>query len=198
MRSRCGLPWVWCVLLLLLSGPLRAQERAGSAGPVFGFGYVANAPELFAGGAAYLVLPVLGGLGLYVDAKFDTSARSGEDSFEPGLTARQVDDEIGDEYQDDDASWRTFDAALVRPITPSLMLYAGAGYAEESAYRQYRDETQTRGIGGLYWVESPDEDRTTVNLLAGMFLRMTHRLNAQFGVESAPRGFTVGMSVVLP
>lgn len=199
MRSRSRLPWVWGVLLLVVArAPISAQERAGSAGPVFGVGYVANAPDLFAGGAAYMILPVLGGLGLYVDAKFDTSSRSGEDSFEPGLTANQVDNEIGDDFQDDDTSWRSFNAAIIRPVTPSLMLYAGAGYAEESAYRQYRDETQTRGIGGLYWVESPDEDRTTVNVLAGMFLRMTRRLNAQFGVESAPRGFSVGLSVVLP
>lgn len=198
MRSRDRWPWVWTVLLVAAAQPAAAQERAGSAGPVFGFGYVANAPELFAGGAAWMVLPVFGGLGLYVDAKFDTTSPADDEAFDPDLTAQDVDAEIGDDFQDDDTSWRSFNAAIVRPVTPALMLYAGAGYAKEAAYRQYRDETGTRGLAGLYWVESPPDDRTTVNVLAGMFLRLTRRLNAQFGVESAPRGFSVGMSVVLP
>jgi hypothetical protein len=144
------------------------------------------------------VLPVLGGLGVYVDGKLDTSPPSDHPGFESDLTAQQVDDEIGDEFQGDESSWRSFNVALVRPVTPSLMVYAGAGYARESAYRQYYDESLTRGQGGLYWVESPAEDESTVNVLVGMFLRMTSHINAQFGVENAPRGVTVGLSLVLP
>lgn len=191
---------MWSVLLLLAvpAVPAAAQERAGSAGPVFGIGYVANAPDLLAGGAGYVILPVLGGLGLYVDAKFDPDTPRDDDAFEPDLTARQVEDELGDAYQDSESSWRSFSAALVRPVTPSLMLYGGLGYTSESVYRKYHDDTETRGLAGLYWVEAPDEDSSTINVLAGMFLRMTRHLNAQFGVESAPRGLTVGLSVVLP
>lgn len=183
---------------LALAATPAAGQSAGSPRTIIGLGYAANAPELLAGAAVYIVLPMLGGVGLYADAKFDTSSREKEDGFEAGLTARQVDDELGDEYQDNDESWRSFNLALVRPVTPSLMLYGGAGVAQKAAFRQYYDLSRQRGLGGLYWVASPLEDETTVNVLAGMFLRLSRRFNAQFGLETAPRGFGVGMSILLP
>ena len=187
-------------VLMIMAGamPAAAQQRAALTLPRFGIGYVGNAPELLLGGGAYAIVPVFGGLGLYVDAKFDSKAPSDEDSFDPDLTAREVDDEIGDEFRDDESSWRSFNAALIRPLTSAFMLYAGLGYARETVYRQYFDESEERGIAGYYWVESPDDERTQLNVLAGMFLRMTSRLHAQFGFETAPRGGTVGLSLMLP
>lgn len=182
----------------VLALPVAAQGRSEPVPLRFGVGYVANAPEMMAGGAGYVILPVLGGVGLYVDAKFDLSSPEDEDNFDPGLTAQDVDDELGDEFIDNASSWRSFNAAVVRPLTPSLMMYAGAGYVQETAYREYHDDTGTRGLAGYYWVESPDEDATRVNVLIGMFLRLTPWVNAQFGVESAPRGATVGASITLP
>lgn len=179
-----------------MAAPARAQQGDAESAR-FGIGYVANAPELLAGGGAYVVLPVMGGIGLYVDAKFDTTDPSDDDAFVASLTAREVDDEIGDEYRDQDASWRSFNAAVVRPVTPTLMLYAGLGYATETIYRQYYDETEVRGLAGYYWVAAPDEDRSTLNVLGGMFLRMTRRINAQVGAETAPAGGTFGLSIIL-
>lgn len=193
--ARLALP---IVALFAGSAPAEAQRSEAPDPPRFGLGYVANAPELLAGAGAYVILPILGGLGLYLDAKFDADPRTGDDRFEEDLTAQEVDDEIGDEFRDDDSSFRSFNAAVVRPVTPSLMLYGGLGYTEETFYRQYYDETGTRGLAGSYWVAAPGLDTSGLNVLAGMFLRMTSRFNAQFGVESAPRGATVGISVSLP
>lgn len=186
------------VLLCSVPLPATAQQGAAMTLPRFGIGYVGNAPDLLAGGGAYAILPVLGGIGLYVDAKFDTSPGSAEDGFIAGLTAREVDDEIGDDFRDDDSSWRSFNAAIVRPLTPSFMLYGGLGHARETVYRQYYDDTGERGLAGYYWVESPEDERSQLNVLLGMFLRMTPRLNAQFGFETMPRGGTVGLSLLLP
>jgi hypothetical protein len=182
-------------LVLAVATPLAAQQTSR---PVYGIGYVTNAPDLLAGGAAYVVLPVLGGLGLYVDAKFDTSDRRDDEAFDPTLTARQVDDEIGDAFRADESSWRSVNAAIIRPITPALMLYAGVGYARETVYREYFDDTRERGLAGVYWVEAPDDNATTVNAMAGMLVRLTPWFNAHFGMETAPRGATVGISITYP
>ncbi|HEU5211067.1 MAG TPA: hypothetical protein VFU06_16845 [Longimicrobiales bacterium] len=182
--------------ILLLPGTSMAQSVAAVDGPAFGVGYAANAPELLAGAAAWFVVPALGGIGLYADAKFDVDSPARGDTYEADLTAAEVDSELGDEYRDSEGSWRSFNIAVVRPVTPSLMLYAGGGYARETMYRQYVDATGSRGLGGVYWVRSPDENGSSVNFLAGMFLRLGRHLNAQFGLDSAPRGFGVGMSLV--
>ncbi len=78
------------------------------------------------------------------------------------------------------------------------MIYAGAGVAVRTRYREYRDPEGERGFLGLLLVEAPDEQWTTVNGLGGGFLRMSRWLDFQFGLETAPRGFTVGASVRIP
>ena len=200
MRGRASLHGVLlCALLTAASAverPLVAQQS--SRGTTFGIGYVTNAPDLLAGGAAYVILPVLGGLGLYVDAKFDTSDRADDEGFEPGLTSRQVEDELGDDFRAEESTWRSVNAALMRPITPSFIVYGGAGYARETVYHEYIDPDRERGLAGFYWVKAPDRDRTTVNLMAGMLLRMTPWINAHFGAETAPRGVSVGISITYP
>ncbi len=185
-----------CAGSMVLASASSAQSAGALDRPLFGVGYAANAPEMLLGGGGYVVFPAFGGLGLYLDAKFDASSPSRDDTYEPGLTAEDVENELGDEYRDTEGSWRSINAAIIRPVTPTLMLYAGGGYATESVYRQYVDRTGSRGVGGIYRVRSPAEDESTVNLMAGMFLRLSRRLNAHFGAESAPRGFAVGMSFV--
>lgn len=162
-----------------------------------GIGYVAAAPDLMAGGAAYVLMPLAGGIGVYVDAKLDASNPSRKSNFEPGLTAEQAESQ-GDDYGISTDSWRAFDVALIRPIRPALAVYAGAGYAGKTKYSEYYDNTGTRGLVGHYWVEDPTAKKSTVNVMAGLFLRMGRFLNAQMGVESAPGSFTVGISVLLP
>lgn len=199
MRGCRSCPAVRYGLSLLAACTVAAPAAAQDLGrPAFGVGYVASMPNMMAGGAAYVVLPVLGGLGLYVDAKFDVSDPTDRDNFDASLTATEVDDEIGDEFRDDESGWRAFNAAIVRPVTSALMLYGGLGYSEETVYREYFDDTGTRGLAGYYWVESTADGGSSMNVLAGMLLRMTPMFNAQFGVETAPRGVTVGVSVMFP
>lgn len=165
----------------------------------FGIGYVTNAPRLLAGAGGYAVFPLWGGLGVYLDAKFDVGGPSREDSFESTLTAGEVGDQVpGAEVVGTEDSWQSFNVALVRPLTPAFMLYLGAGYATRTHYREYRDPEGELGQVGIFWVEVPDEQSNTVNGLFGAFLRMGRPLDFQFGFETAPRGFTVGASLRLP
>ncbi len=163
-----------------------------------GIGYVAAAPDLLLGGAAYVLLPVAGGMGLYADAKFDASDPTHKSNFEPGLTAQQVESQFGDAFGFSTDSWRAFDVALIRPVRPALSFYGGAGYASRKRYNEYYDPTGTRGLVGHYWVEDPTQRKNTINIMAGLLFRMSRFLNAQMGVESAPGSFTVGLSVLLP
>lgn len=183
------------VLLLGAAAPGRAQSVGRTR---VGVGYVAAAPDLMAGGAAYVLFPVAGGIGVYVDAKLDASNPARKSNFEPGITAQQAESQYGDEYGFSTDSWRAFDVALIRPVKPALAVYAGAGYAGKKKYSEYYDNSGTRGLVGHYWVKDPTGDRSTVNVMAGLFLRMGRFLNAQMGVESAPGSFTVGLSVLLP
>lgn len=202
MQGRAGVPVVLlCALMLAASAATRpvAGQQQSARGTTYGIGYVANAPDMLAGGAAYVILPVAGGLGLYVDAKFDTSDRADDEAFDPTLTAQEVNDQIpGVEFRADESSWRSFNAALVRPLTEAFIVYAGAGYVRETVYYEYFDESRERGLAGIFWVEAPDQNATKVNFLAGMMLRMTPWINAQFGIETAPRGATVGISITYP
>ncbi len=185
------------LLLVCIAAASEATAQAPARTRV-GFGYVADAPSLMAGGAAYAIFPVAGGLGLYVDAKFDASSPTRESNYEPGLTAQQVEEQYGDTFLYSEDSWRAFDLALVRPLRPALSVYAGAGYARKRKYNEYHDLTGERGIAGHYWVEDTAGRSNTVNLMGGFMFRMGRFIYSQFGVESAPRGVTVGLSVALP
>ncbi|MDH5758942.1 MAG: hypothetical protein OEZ65_05085 [Gemmatimonadota bacterium] len=181
---------------LFHTGPIHAQEVSS---PRVGVGFVSNAPEQMAGASAYFVLPVAGGLGLYVDGKWDVDSPSGDVAFDPTLTAAEAEAQIADIQQMDLVeSWQTFNVALVRPISPSLMFYAGAGYVRTHPYREYYEPTQEMGRAGFFWVGSPEEEGSDVNLLVGAMFRITRLLNIQTGFETLPKGFTVGVSLRLP
>lgn len=165
----------------------------------FGFGVVGNVPETLVGLQGYVILPHMGGIGLYLDAKFDYENASGERAFEGALTAEWIENNVeGNKFVQGETSWRSFNAALVRPLTPYLIVYAGGGIAQGSEFGLYEDPSRNLGITGLLWVEDPRLDQTKVNFIAGTFLRLSPRVSTQFGFETQPKGFSVGVSLRLP
>lgn len=181
----------------LASAPAAAQDN--TPGLRFGIGYTANAPEMLAGVSGFVILPAMGGIGLYLDAKFNPDSPRKEDTFLEGRTALQIEDEVeGVRFQDSKDSYRSFNAAVVRPVTPSLMLYAGAGISQMTRYREYFDPAEQMGLAGYFWVEAPDEKATSINGLAGAYLRISSLMSLQTGFETNPKGFTVGATFHLP
>lgn len=166
--------------------------------PRLGVGYVVNAPSMYLGFSGFAVTPVWGGIGLYVDAKFDRDSPMDEQSYIDSLTVQIVEDEIGDEFVGEEDEWKGFNAALVRPLSPQLMVYLGAGYAERERYWRYQDPGQGRGTGGFYWVRNLEESGSEINVLGGAFFRITSNIALQFGLESMPRGMTVGGAYSIP
>lgn len=190
------------VALAATAGPAAAQLTGPQplTRAQFGLGFVANAPDAVLGGSAYVVLPTAGGIGLYVDAKFDNANPSGELGFDARYTSRQVAGELGGVFVKREASWRSLNAALVRPLTPSLMVYAGGGIAKASYYDLFANVPVgvDAGHGGVVWAESPEDAETLGNFMLGVMLRMTSRFTTQFGYETRPKGVTAGVSLRLP
>jgi len=167
--------------------------------PQFGIGYIANAPDLMSGVGVYAVLPKFGGIGLYVDAKFDLGNPSDNMEFEPSLTDEDIENQVdGANYVESESSYRSYNVALVRPVNSFLMVYIGGGIAHRTQYAEYQDPGKTVGVGGVVWVESPSEEENRTNLMVGIMMRMGPRITSHFGFETQPRGVTAGLSLRLP
>lgn len=157
-----------------------------------------NAPSQYLGFSGQVASNYLGGIGIYLDAKWDIDSPRDDAAFIDSLTAAEVDNEIGDEPLRDDDSWSSYNLAFVRSLTPELIAYAGVGLAQRTAFREYRDESGQRGIGGIYVVENSEQSGSELNLMGGAFFRIQRRLFVQFGLESKPGGVTVGLTYLLP
>jgi hypothetical protein len=189
-------------LLLATSGPpaLGQSPPQPLGGMQFGIGYVANAPEAMAGASGYVVLPWWRGVGLYVDAKLDVSGPTTERGYEPGVTAAEI---VGGQYRNvlikEESSWRSVNAGLLRPVTPFLALYGGAGVARKTLFKLYQvDRGSGLGEGGVVWAEDSGSQETRLNLMTGLIMRLTSRVSSHFGFETQPRGLSVGLSLRLP
>jgi hypothetical protein len=190
---------LFCVLAMGAESVSGQASASGLDRPHFGIGYAANAPNLMAGGGGYVVTPYFGGIGLYLDAKFDVEDPSGDIAFEKGLTADDVVNEVeGAEFIKRESSYRSFNAALVKPVTPYLMVYAGGGLVQRSRFHWYEAPESDLGVSGIFWVRAPAEDDTMGNFMLGMFMRVSSFLSTQVGLETEPRGFTIGVSLRLP
>jgi hypothetical protein len=193
--------------LLIAACPLALQAQVGVPAargqapmrPRIGIGYAANLPNQMIGVTGHFVTPnVLGGLGVYVDAKFDTSSPRDEEGFEPDLTAEEVEDTRPDRLFTQEGSWQTVNVALMRPVTPQLVAYAGAGFSRGVEYNQYVDEEQELGRLGVYWVEDTERSGTFANFIGGVMFQLGENVAVQLGGESRPGGFTMGISYLLP
>jgi hypothetical protein len=165
--------------------------------PFFGVGYVANAPNLFLGVGGYVVLDVLGGLGVYVDTKWDNSTPADESRFVRGLTPLEAEEEFGDVFFREHTSWSSLSAAVVRPVSDELALYLGGGRGRERRFAEYYDDTHNRGELGYYIVDDAEGSGDRLNVMGGGMLRLTPRLLLHVGGETAPIGMTVGVSIRL-
>ncbi|HET7275833.1 MAG TPA: hypothetical protein VFI91_11765 [Longimicrobiaceae bacterium] len=174
-----------------------AQQTAPLIGPRVGAGFVVNAPQMFFGANAFALSSLWGGLGIYVDAKFERESVKDEAGFIMDMTVQEA-DQTGDRFQRDDEVWQSFNLALIRPITPELMLYLGAGMAERESFSQYYDTTRQRGASGYYWVTDEANSGNKVNVMGGGMFRIGSDVFLQFGLESAAPGATVGALISIP
>lgn len=186
-------------LTWLMATPTVAQTALGPGQgfgdrPRIGVGYVANAPNMFVGASAYYLTDVLGGLGFYVDGKLNRETPEDEDHYIDSLTVADL-GVIPLQVEDTDGhAWWTVNAALTRPVTPELMFYVGGGYTRQESFMRFRDPEGLVHPEGFYWVRDEGESGDLLNFMGGVFFRMTEHVALQFGLESAPRGLTVGGS----
>jgi hypothetical protein len=153
---------------------------------------------MFLGGSIAVFPGSLPGWGLYADVKLDVESPADDEGFIDSLTVEDVENDLGDAVFGQDGSWNSVNVAVVRAISPELAVYAGGGVGMRKEYRQYFDDDAELGISGLYWVEDAEVSGTYLNGMAGVMLRLTSAVTAQFGAEMSPPGFTVGLQLTLP
>lgn len=200
-----------CVCLLLALGPLPVMGQ-DDVPPLsrtqFGLGYTGNAPKVLGGGAAYVLFPDFGGIGIYVDAKFDVSGPRKELGFQEGMTAEELLSALPAEseatFNTEESEWWSANVALMRPLTPSFIVYLGGGLTNRKRYQNYNIPNDPEGnpdglgVGGLIWVEEPRREERNLNLMFGTFMRLSSRISTQFGWETEPGGVTIGVSLRMP
>jgi hypothetical protein len=166
--------------------------------PTFGVGYVANAPNQFAGVSAHYISNLFGGLGVYVDAKFDPESPRDQEGYVDSVTVEDVESRRNDQFFSEEGSWTSVNVALMRPLSPQFIVYLGAGYSDGKQYREYLDLERQEGREGFYWVQDEAESGGKVNVLGGAFFKVTDNVAFQLGGETAPGGITVGVSYLVP
>ena len=163
-----------------------------------GLGYVASIPDVFVGVTALGLTPgLLGGAGLYADVKFTHDSPGRSAYFYDDISPEQAELVLGDQLFRERSAWVSIDLAVVYAINRSLAAYAGAGYLKEERYREYYDDSETRGDFGFYWVLDEEGSGSRVNVLGGMLFRAGKYVAFQVGAESRP-GVMVGVMLTLP
>ena len=174
--------------------PLLADMRNSSR---VGVGYVVNIPNTFVGFTALGMTPKLfGGAGVYADVKFTTSSPGSDLYYLSGISVQQAEGTFGDQFFREQSDWLSINFALVYALGRELAVYGGAGYTRERRYREYFDDSQSRGELGFYWISDSAASGNRVNLLGGAFLRLGRSVMFQMGVEAQPKGATVGVMFV--
>lgn len=180
---------------------LHAQARALSglnlkATSYVGIGYVANIPATFLGVSSFFVSPrILGGMGLYADFKRTTRSPGKSPYYLPTVSVMDAEVTYGDRLYLEQSDWTTINTGLLYAVTKEFAFYGGLGYAREKHYRQYYDQSGTRGEFGYYWVADPAQSGTRVNAMGGGLIRLTRFALFQLGAEARPAGANVGLSV---
>ena len=198
--------------VLLIGLAMAALPLSGQSSPrpltrtQLGLGYTGNAPDALLGASAYVLVPRIGpldgGIGLYVDFKFDYETPEDNREFNSALTVQEL---LSDptreraDYLDSESAFRSVNLAVVRPLTPYLMAYVGGGIAMLTRYERFNlDQNDEAGVGGLVVVENPERDETRGNLMVGILMRLSSLITTQFGFETQPQGLTFGGSLRLP
>ena len=136
---------------------------------------------------------LFGGAGVYADVKFTTSSPGSDPYYLSDITVLQAEATFGDRFLWEQSDWLSINFALVYALSRELAVYGGAGYTRERRYRQYFDDSESRGQLGFYWVSDSAASGNRVNVLGGAFFRLGQAVMLQTGVEAQPTGATVGV-----
>lgn len=158
---------------------------------------MANIPNTFVGFTALGITPKLfGGAGVYADVKFTTSSQGSDPYFLSDISVQQAETTFGDLFFRDQSDWLSINFALVYALGREFIVYGGAGYTRERRYREYFDDSQTRGQLGFYWISDSGASGDRVNVLGGAFFQIGQYIMLQMGAEAQPTGANIGIMLV--
>ncbi len=186
------------ITLVLPVTALWAQGPDLKNSSYFGIGYVASVPDMFVGVTVLGLTPgLLGGAGLLADVKLTHNSPGRSDYYRDDISVEQAELEFGDLFFSERSVWFSIDLAVVYAITRSFAAYAGGGYLKKEHYREYFDDSETRGDFGFYWVLDEEASGSRVNVLGGLLFRAGRYVVFQVGAESRP-GVMAGIMLTLP
>jgi hypothetical protein len=183
--------------LLLPGTALWAQPDLRNSS-YLGIGYVTSVPDIFVGVTALGLTPgLLGGAGLLADVKFTHDSPGRDAYFRDDISVEQAEITFADQLYRERSAWLSVDLAVVYAITGNFAVYAGGGYLKEEHYREYFDDSITRGNEGFYWVLDESASRSRANALGGALFRLMPYIVFQVGLETRP-GAIVGVTFTIP
>lgn len=186
------------VLLLLLFHPhggLSAQTaRDLREAPFLGAGYTGSFGAAIAGGGISRIWNGIG-LGLLLEGRMTPDNPRGSPEFSETLTL--VDARLT--YMDAEIErrevHRSASLSVIRPLTGDLALFLGPSISRHRSYIQFADESQERGIDGVYWIEDPEGDGTSMGVVGGLLFRLGSSALFQIGGATMPKGMVAGFQI---
>jgi hypothetical protein len=187
MNAWTGVLIAAALMLAAPAAPIAAQDVPPAAGQVYGLGLVAGVPEMMLG----LTFHGSGRRpGLYLD--FRISLHGPGDDYYENIASWEA-DRWGDRVTDEFVQNLGLNVGLVTPRLGPVALYGAGGPVMKQHYQERYDPMRILGTGGRYVIDAPEGVAWGVNLMAGALVRAGSNMFVQAGVESMPRGVTLGI-----
>jgi len=183
------------MVALVLCSAAHAIERVQRPQTYTMLGYTANVPSQFLG--FFLASSRPRGIGPYFDLKLTVPFRDQGDDFYENISVNRAENIFGDRLIGKDDEWITVTVGATSRIHDDLTMYGSLGIAYYTAYRHYKDPTESLGYHGEYWIEDESKSETTLTGQLGFLIRTSPKWALQIGGQAQPTGITLGLGGVL-
>ena len=181
-------------ILVIAALPYESAEAQseGSSPPPFSsfFGYSANLPDQEMGFSYGEILDQR--WGIYIDVKISIGVPgSASSDYREDMTVA-IAEELGHMWQAEKTGYFSLNLGTTRWLGSRLAAYGALGLCAVQPYSQWDDPTGLFGPEGGYWIDTKKQS-IRANLMVGALYPVSSRILLQLGVESLPRGLTIGL-----
>jgi hypothetical protein len=172
-------------------------------------GYSGQVPEALLGVGAWAFLGE-SRFGVFVDGKMTYPKYSSHSNYCPPalqtcsvewVEANRLSGDNADFIIRDENDWFILNGGMAYAVAPEFAVMVGAGMARRSRVREYLDDEESAELriteSGSYFAPHGDT-KWEPQAVASVMMRASNYIAFSFGVETGPRGMTVGLYFVLP
>jgi len=181
-------------ILVIAALPSESAEAQSEGAPILPFssfvGYSANLPDQVVGFSYGEILHQR--WGIYIDVKISVGVPgSASSDYREDMTV-VIAEALGHTWQAEKTGYFSLNLGTTRWMGSRLAVYGGLGLCAVQPYSQYHDPSGLFGPEGGYWIDTKEQSIRT-NLMLGALYPVSSRILLQLGVETLPRGITVGL-----